>query len=116
MRLYFKEMDPNGQTIKTDPHILHIRLPKCGIPLALVEPLKKKLASLQKGLITLTKTSTEWIRIPLVLRKHSGKQRICIDPKPLNRALRSHYTLPVTEETLLNLSRETVISRLSVGM
>ncbi len=39
--------------------------------------------------------STDWISAMVVVQKQNGKPRVCIDPKPLNTALkRSHFPLP----------------------
>eukprot|EP00118_Oscarella_pearsei_P024025 m.296592 g.296592 ORF g.296592 m.296592 type:complete len:311 (+) comp40764_c1_seq17:319-1251(+) len=47
----------------------------------------------------------------LVRRKPSGQLRICIDPKPLNKALkRSHYPSPVLDDLLPELSKARVFS------
>lgn len=43
--------------------------------------------------------------------KPNGKPRICIDPKPLNRALRrSHFPLPTIEDIRPELSRAKVFT------
>lgn len=45
------------------------------------------------------------------MKKPSGKLRVCIDPKPLNKALkRSHYPLPTIEDVLPDLNRARVFS------
>ena len=41
----------------------------------------------------------------VVARKRNGNIRLCIDPKPLNQALkRNHYPLPVIEDLLPRLT------------
>ena len=43
--------------------------------------------------------------------KSNGKIRLCIDPKPLNQALkRNHYPLPVIDDLLPELSKAKVFS------
>ena len=49
---------------------------------------------------------TEWISHMLPFLKPSGEVSVCIDPKPLNRALMwSHYMLPTIEDMLHKLSK-----------
>ena len=49
---------------------------------------------------------TEWISALLAVRKSNGDVRICIDPKPLNKALlRSHFLMPTIEDVLPELSK-----------
>lgn len=44
------------------------------------------------------KTPTEWISSMVVVTKPSGKFRLCVDPKPLNKALkRNHYPTPTVD-------------------
>ena len=50
-----------------------------------------------------------------VVHKPSGKLRICIDPQPLNAALkREHYKLPVFDDVLSKLKDAKVFSKLAV--
>ena len=50
---------------------------------------------------------TAWISATLVTMKKNGNIRLCIDPKPLNEALkRNHYPLPTIEDVLPALSNE----------
>ena len=43
--------------------------------------------------------------------KPNGKLRVCLDPKPLNKALkRNHYPLPTVDDLLPELSRAQVFS------
>lgn len=45
----------------------------------------------------------------VVATKRNGKIRLCIDPKPLNKALkRSYYPLPVTDDLLPKLTKARV--------
>ena len=52
---------------------------------------------------------TDWISSLVVVRKPNGTPRICLDPKPLNRALkRSHYPMPTIEDLIPQLSEAKV--------
>ena len=57
-------------------------------------------------MIKAVEKSTDWISSLIVVKKPSGKLRVCIDPKPLNKALkRSHYPLPTIEDVLPDQNR-----------
>ena len=48
---------------------------------------------------------TEWVSQIVVAVKKSGELRVCIDPKPLNAALkREHYQIPVIDDLLPDLT------------
>ena len=50
-----------------------------------------------------------------VVHKPSGKLRVCIDPQPLNAALkRENYKLPVFDDVLSKLKDAKVFSKLDV--
>ena len=52
-------------------------------------------------IITKVDDPTEWISSLVVTTKRNGNVRLCIDPTPLNNALkRNHYTLPTIEDVL----------------
>jgi hypothetical protein len=52
----------------------------------------------------------------VVATKKSGKPRICIDPRPLNKALkREHYPLPVMEDILPKLANAKLFSKLDLA-
>lgn len=104
LRTYFKDRATWGQIkVEMHPYLQLGELLKCKVPLAVMRPLKGELTRLQtRGIIMLTETSTEWISSRKVVRKSSGKPRICSEPKPLSRVLgRSQYPLPLTGDKLL---------------
>ena len=58
---------------------------------------------------------TVWVSQMAVVHKPSGKLRICIDPQPLNAALkREHYKLLVFDDVLPKLKDAKVFSKLDV--
>ena len=60
-------------------------------------------------------TPIEWISSMLCARKANGKLCVCIDPRPLNKALeRSHYMIPVFDDVLPKLSGAKVFSVVNV--
>ena len=54
---------------------------------------------------------TDWVSQMTVAEKRSGAIRICIDPRPLNLALkREHFKLPVLDDILPKLTNSTKFS------
>ena len=69
----------------------------------------------EKGVLVPVTEPTVWVRQMAVVHKPSGKLRICIDPQPLNAALkREHYKLPVFDDVLPKLQDAKVFSKLDV--
>ena len=81
--------------LEVDDTVQAVRLPVSRILLVKAE-LKKELDRLEKmDIVQREDKLTDWISSLVVVHKPNGKLRICIDPNPLNRALkRSHYLLP----------------------
>ena len=78
-------------TLRIDENAQPKVLPCGKIPLAIEDALKEELDRLvEKGVL---------------VHKPSGKLRMCIDPQPLNEALkREHYSLPVQYFTMCSLN------------
>jgi hypothetical protein len=65
----------------------------------------------RREVIAKVTTSTEWISSMVAVRKPSGKLRICIDLKDLNKALlRQHYPIPTIDEILPRLANAKVFT------
>lgn len=81
-------------------------LPTRKIAEAYKEPVKSELDRLERmEILTRVDVPTEWISASVVIKKRNGKIRICVDPKPLNKALkRNHYRLPVIDDLLPKLT------------
>lgn len=93
--------------MEVDSTVKLVQMPKRRVPVALMKPLKEELRDLQqRGIITHVECSTDWINAMVVVQKRNGKPRVCIDPKPLNKALKhSHFPLPTIEDILPDLSK-----------
>ena len=49
--------------------------------------------------------STDWVNAAIVVEKPNGKLRVCLDPRPLNQAIkRQHHRLPTAEEIISQMS------------
>ncbi|KAK2559082.1 hypothetical protein P5673_018727 [Acropora cervicornis] len=56
---------------------------------ALTKPLKEHLTELEEqGVIEKVVEATDWVSATVVNKKSNGKIRLCLDPKPLNKALK----------------------------
>ena len=82
------------------------------IPTALKDKFKQELDRLEElGVIAKVEKPTPWVSNVVVATKKSGDLRICIDPKPLNAALkRERYQLPILDDILPELSKAKVFS------
>lgn len=57
-------------------------------------------------IISKVETPTRWVSPIVVVKKPSGKVRICLDPRELNKAiLREHYPLKTVEEVAASLKQ-----------
>ena len=98
--------------LEIDDTVKPVQLPKRRVPVAMMKPLKAELQDLQRrGIITPVECNTDWINGMVVVQKQNGKLRICIDPRPLNKALkRSHFPLQTIEDILPDLAKAKVFT------
>ena len=76
------------------------------VPAALRERVRKELEDMgSQGVIMKVQEPTEWVNSKVINEKRSGKLRICIDPRDLNKVIsREHYQLPTQEEITARLT------------
>lgn len=86
------------------------------VPAALRSRLMEELNDLETaGIIAKVEVPTDWVSSLVVVQKKSGKLRICLDPKDLNKAIkREHYPLPVIEDISTRLCSARVFTILDV--
>ena len=91
-----------------DPEVKPRTLPSRRIPVALHDQVKSEIEVLQqRGILVPVERPTEWVSQMTVVRKPNEKLRICIDPQPLNVALkREHYKMPTLDDILPKLKLE----------
>ena len=108
--------DLGEATLRIDENAQPKILPCRKIPLAIEGSVKEELDRLvEKGVLVPVTEPTVWVSQMAVVHKPSGKLRICIDPQPLNVALkREHYKLPVFDDVLPKLKDAKVFSKLDV--
>ena len=95
-----------------DSSVSPVELQVRKVPRAVNGPLKDEVDRLiQLDVLAPVEVPTDWISSMVVVRKSNGKIRLCIDPKPMNKALkRNHYPHPVIEDLLPKLSKAHVFS------
>ena len=92
--------------LEIDPSIQPVRMPARKLPLALKGKVKEHIHQLvDKKVLIPVSTPTDWTSSMVIVKKNNGKIRLCIDPKPLNNALkRNQYPLPTLDDVLPELS------------
>ena len=67
-----------------------------------------------QGIIVPEPEPSLWISALIVVTKPNGDIRICIDQKPLNKALRrNHYPLPTIDDVIPDLKQAKVFSTIN---
>ena len=97
---------PRTLHLEIDESVSPVQLPTRKIPLAVKDQLEAELNRLvDANVIAPVDTPTTWISALVVTVKKNGEIRLCIDPKPLNRALkRNHYPTPTIDDILPDLA------------
>ncbi|XP_025116192.1 uncharacterized protein K02A2.6-like [Pomacea canaliculata] len=107
---------PGVVHLEVDPTVPPVTAPSGRVPRAMKDKLSKELKRLTKrGVITPVDQPTDWVSRMVLATKKSGKLRVCIDPRPLNKALkRERYPLPIMEDILQNLANAKLFSKLDL--
>lgn len=102
--------------LEIDESVPPVQMPTRKIPIAIQKNVKAELDRLENiGVIKRVDCHTPWISNLLITVKGSGKMRVCLDPKPLNKALkRNHYTLPTIENVLPKLNNAKIFTMADV--
>ena len=93
--------------IELDPEVQPVINPPRRVPYGLQDRVKAALNEMcSQGIIVPVDKPTDWVNsMVAVEKKNTDKLRICIDPRPLNKAIkREHYHLPTIEEITTRLS------------
>lgn len=69
-------------------------------PHSILGTLKKELKQMEReGIISPVSYPTSWVNNLQLVEKSNGKLRLCLDPKPLNKAIkREHFLIPTIED------------------
>ena len=94
-----------------------IILPPRKLPHAIRPKVKAELDNMVKqGVITPVQEPSRWVSQLVVAEKSNKDLRLCIDPRPLNKALkRAHYQMPTIDDVLPDLSQAKVFSKLDLS-
>ncbi|XP_072033381.1 uncharacterized protein [Amphiura filiformis] len=97
---------PGKIHLETDSEVTPVVTPPRRVPIAVKPKLKAELDRLTElQVIQKVTDPTGWVSALVCVEKPNEKIRLCIDPKPLNTALkRPHYPMPTIEEILPELS------------
>ena len=106
------------------PHHIELRddvkpviIPVRQVPFALKPKLKEELQRMvELNVIEPVEKPTEWVNALVIVSKPNGKLQICLDPRPLNKAIkRQHHRLPTTEEIISEMSGALYFSKLDAA-
>ena len=71
----------------------------------------------ERGIIAKVSEPTDWISSTVVVMKPNGKMRLCLDPRPSNKALkRNHYPMPIIDDLLPDLGKARIFSVVDVQL
>lgn len=96
---------PGKYSIVVDKNVQPVICPTRKIPLGLKEKLLSELHRMEcLGVIRKVSHPTDWVNAIVLVAKKDGSIRVCLDPRPLNRAVRrAQYTLPTVTELAVKL-------------
>ena len=102
--------------LKVDDSVKPVQCPPRKIPISMKPRLKNELTDLvSRGVVTPVTEPTAWCSQMSVQTKKNGTLRICLDPRPLNKALqRERYPLPVIDDILPDLANAKLFSKLDL--
>ena len=94
-----------------DETITPVQCPPRNVPIVLKAAVKAELDRHEReGHLISVIEPTDWISNMVIVKK-PDKIRICIDPRPLNKALkRSHYIMPTLDDVLYKLPKACIFS------
>ena len=93
--------------LEIDPSVPPVKMPLRKVPLSIQDKLEPELNWLEAmGVIERVTQPTDWVSGMVVAEKRNASLRVCIDPRPLNKALRrSIYPMPMMEDILPRLTK-----------
>ena len=100
--------------IVTDPTIPPVVHAPRRTPILIIREIKEELDQLERaGVIEKVTEPTDWVSSLVYARKQSGKPRICLDPRYLNKAIkRPHYPTKTIEGISYKLIGAKIFSKL----
>ncbi|KAL0839884.1 hypothetical protein ABMA28_016507 [Loxostege sticticalis] len=103
---------PGKYSIVIDKEIQPVISPTRKIPLGLKDKLLSELKRMESlGVVRKVTHPTDWVNAIVLVAKKDGSIRVCLDPRPLNRAVRrAQYALPTVTELAVKLRGASVFS------
>ena len=104
--------------IQLDPNATPVVSTLKSQPVALRDQLKECLDEMEKDdVIEKVDQPTDWVNSVVVVEKPKSKKvRICLDPRPLNEAIkREHFKTPTIEEITTRVAGATIFSKLDAN-
>ncbi|CAI5671480.1 unnamed protein product [Oreochromis niloticus] len=104
-------------TIRVDESVTPVIHSCRKVPFALQKPLKAELDRMENlEVIEKIDEPTEWVSSLVIVEKKTGKLRVCMDPRDLNRAIkREHFKLPTREEIMSQFAKAKYFSKLDAS-
>ena len=93
---------PGECTITVDPSVHPVVQPPRKIPLHLKPKLRAELDRMESlQIICKRNEPTDWVSALLTVEKPNGQLRVCLDPRPLNKAIkREHFQIPTFDDII----------------
>ena len=100
---YHVELDPSVPPVIQTPR---------KVPYAKHTQLKETLDKLERdGIIASVDEPTDWVHNLVITEKRSGSLRICLDPRPLNKAIkRERYEIPIQADVQSQLGDKQIFT------
>lgn len=92
--------------LEVESNVVPVIIAPRRIPTALKEKFKEELTKVVKEkIIAPVDQPTPWVNSVVVTTKKSGVLRICVNPRPLNKVLKTEtYPMPILDKILPELS------------
>ena len=96
---------PGEVDIKVNPDIPPVNIPARPIPVSMRSDAKKELERLERlGVIRKVTKPTKWVLAPVWIRKKDRDLRLCIDSKPINKAImRENFPMADVNDVITRL-------------
>lgn len=103
---------PGEYSISVDKSVQPVVCPTRKISFGLKDELLKELRRMESlGVVRKVTHPTDWVNAIVLVPKRDGSIRVCLDPRPLNRAVRrAQYSLPTVPELAVRLRGAAVFS------
>jgi hypothetical protein len=104
--------------VTIDPSVRPIVQPTRKVPLNLRPKLKQLLDDLERRGVIIKRTEpTDWVNALLLVEKKNGSLRVCMDPVPLNKAIkRERYSIPTFDDVLAHMHGKKLFTLIDMRM